>query len=184
MIDAFKNGDIESMSAVSSQNAEILKNESKLKTIRAPLPRIFGVFFNQNHAPVLANKEIREALSEAIDKSRMVKEVLNGYGIEIDSPIPPDLIDDKKNSESKEDKKQESAAPKTEKALSMLQNKGWKMNEEEKILEKKFKNETQQLRFSISTSNTPSLKRPPKSRKKNGKNLGPKLKSKFLNREI
>lgn len=180
LIDAFRNGDIESMSAVSSQNAEILKNESGLKTIRAPLPRIFGVFFNQNQAPVLANKEVREALSEAIDKGRMVKEVLNGYGIEIDSPIPPDLTDDKKNSESEADKKQESAASKTEKALAMLQDKGWKMNMEEKILEKKVKNETQQLRFSISTSNTPELKKAAEIAKEEWEKLGAKVEVKIF----
>lgn len=159
LIDAFKGRDIESMSAVSSQNAEILKNENGLRIIRSPLPRIFGVFFNQSQTPVLANKEVREALSKAIDKDRIVNEVLNGYGIEIDSPIPPDLMEIKNGAENEAINKKEDQASKIEKALALLQDNGWKMNTEEKVLEKKMKNETQQLRFSISTSNTPELKK-------------------------
>ncbi len=159
LMDAFNRRDIESISAVSSQNAEMLKKESGLRIIRAPLPRIFGIFFNQSQSPVLANKEVREALNMAVDKDRIVKEVLNGYGIVIDSPIPPDLMEINNSANNKSDEKTGDGASKIERALAKLQDSGWKMNEKEKVFEKKVKNETQQLRFSISTSNTPELKK-------------------------
>ena len=37
------------------------------------------------------NKEVREALNAAVDKDGIVNEVLNGYGIKINSPMPPEL---------------------------------------------------------------------------------------------
>ncbi|MEK7066299.1 MAG: ABC transporter substrate-binding protein, partial [Patescibacteria group bacterium] len=118
LIDAFKGRDIESISAVSSQNAEMLKDESGLRIIRSPLPRIFGVFFNQSQAPVLGNKEVREALNAAIDKDRIVSDVLNGYGIGIDSPIPPDLIETKSATAEKSNGNKETGASRIEKALA------------------------------------------------------------------
>lgn len=153
-----KNRSIDSVSAISSENAEVLKDGGGIKIIKTPLPRIFGIFFNQNQAPVLANPEIREVLNETIDKERIVREVLNGYGTEINSPIPPDLTGKKINGQNETVEKKDLAS-KIEKGLAKLQEKGWKMNEEGKILEKKIKNEIQQFSFSISTSNTPELKK-------------------------
>ena len=60
---------------------------------RSPLPRIFAVFFNQNQASVFTNMEVRKALNIALDKDRIVQEILGGYGTNIDGPIPPGLLD-------------------------------------------------------------------------------------------
>ena len=180
LMDAFNKRDIESVSAISSQNAELLKNENGLRIIRAPLPRIFGIFFNQSQSPVLANKEIREALNEAIDKDRIVAEVLNGYGIKIDSPIPADLIDGEDNAENQEDGKKEDSGSKSERVLAKLKDSGWKMNDKEKILEKKLKNETQQFRFSISTSNTPELKKVAEIAKEEWEKIGAQVEVKIF----
>lgn len=181
LMDALKGREIESVNAISSENAELLKKENGLKIIKEPLPRIFGIFFNQSQAPVLANKEIREALNEAIDKSRIVKEVLNGYGIEINSPIPSDLM--KNNNDSKENESIDKKANKDlniEKIIGRLQDNGWKINEEEKILEKKTKTETQQLRFSISTSNIPELKKVAEIVKEEWEKLGAQVEVKIF----
>ena len=159
LIDAFKNGDVESMNTVSAQNAEILKNEKGLQVVRAPLSRIFGIFFNQSQAPVLANSEVREALDMAVDRSKIVREILNGYAVEIDSPIPRGLIENGIILNNQENVAKESADSRAEKASTLLLNSGWKMNDEEKILEKKTKSGTEQLNFSISTSNTPEMKK-------------------------
>src|SRR3989344_2469416 len=180
LMDAFNKRDIESVSAISSQNAEAIKNENGLRIIRAPLPRIFGIFFNQSQSPVLANKEIREALNEAIDKDRIVAEVLNGYGIKIDSPIPADLIDGEDNAENQEDGKKEDSGSKSERVLAKLKDSGWKMNDKEKILEKKLKNETQQFRFSISTSNTPELKKVAEIAKEEWEKIGAQVEVKIF----
>ncbi|MBM2817634.1 MAG: family 5 extracellular solute-binding protein, peptide/nickel transport system substrate-binding [Parcubacteria group bacterium] len=180
LIDSFKRRDIESISAISSENAEMLKTENGLRVIRAPLPRIFGVFFNQSQAPIFANKEIREALNATIDRDRIVKEVLHGYGIEIDSPIPPDLMEIKNIAKNETNGKKEDGASRIEEALAKLQDNGWKMNNEEKVLEKKMKNETEQLRFSISTSNTPELKKVAEIAKEDWEKLGAKVEVKIF----
>lgn len=180
LIDAFKNGNIESMNTISSQNAEILKNEKDLQIVRAPLSRIFGIFFNQNQAPVLANKEVREALNIGIDKSKIVEEILNGYAIEIDSPIPQELIETGTSTVSHEETNKENDVSRTEKASTLLENNGWKMNTEEKVLEKKTKNSTEQLRFSISTSNTPELKKIAELAKAEWEKLGAQIEVKIF----
>lgn len=180
LIDAFKGGDIESMNAVSSQNAELLKKEKGLQIIRTPLSRIFGIFLNQSQAPVLANKEVREALNTSIDRDRIVKEILNGYGIKIDSPIPPGLIENKIDSDNQENQAKKDTDSKIEKALSLLLDNGWKMNTKEKILEKKTKNDIEQLRFSISTSNTPELKKAAEMAKEEWEKLGAKIEIKVF----
>jgi len=55
---------------------------------RAPLPRIFALYFNQNQQPIFAEKAVRKALATAIDKDDIVNKVLLGYGRTIDSPLP------------------------------------------------------------------------------------------------
>lgn len=180
LIDAFKNGDVESMNTVSSQNAEILKNEENLQIVRVPLSRIFGIFFNQSQAPVLINKEVREALNMAIDKSKIVGEILNGYAIEIDSPIPRGLIENKINATNQENADRKNASSTIEKASALLLNNGWKMNAQEKILEKKTKSGTEQLHFSISTSNTPELKKVAEMVKSEWEKLGAQIEIKIF----
>lgn len=60
--------------------------------VRVALPRIFGVFFNQSHSPVLADSSVRAALDAAIDKQHIIDSVLQGYGANLDGPIPPGAI--------------------------------------------------------------------------------------------
>lgn len=181
LIDAFNKRDIESISAISSENAKNMQGKKGIKVIQLPLPRIFGIFFNQSQAVVLSNKEVREALNEAIDKDKIIKEVLNGYGIKIDSPIPPALMKTDKDAENKlENDNDNETVSKSEKALSILEAGGWKMNEEEKVLEKKVKNETHQLRFSISTSNTPELKKVAEIAKEEWEKLGAQVEVKIF----
>ncbi|HRH55673.1 MAG TPA: peptide ABC transporter substrate-binding protein [Candidatus Paceibacterota bacterium] len=57
--------------------------------LRAPYSRIFGAFFNSDENPVLANSEVREALSLAVDRSRIVTDLLGGYATPLTGPVPP-----------------------------------------------------------------------------------------------
>jgi peptide/nickel transport system substrate-binding protein len=50
---------------------------------------VFGVFFNQGHAAVLADASVRQALDVGVDKTQLVKSILGGYGVILDGPIPP-----------------------------------------------------------------------------------------------
>jgi len=58
-------------------------------TLEAPYSRVFGVFFNASEEPVFAHKEVREALSLAIDRDTIVNQVLGGYATPLMGPVPP-----------------------------------------------------------------------------------------------
>jgi peptide/nickel transport system substrate-binding protein len=109
------------------------------------LPRVFGVFLNQNVAPIFLNKEIREALDQATPKKRIVDEVLYGFGRVLDGPTPSYVEEDSQ------------AAGDIEAAKASLLKAGWKANTDG-ILQKKTKKETILFSFSITTSDAPELK--------------------------
>ena len=148
IIDAFKSGDIESFHSVTPQETTSISQDTST-TMIAPLPRVFGVFFNQSVAPVLVNKEVRQALDIATNKREIIDSVLGGHGQMIDGPIPPRLINEISHEPFGEGD--------IEKAKSLLIKNGWKQNEDG-IFEKTSKKETQTLSFSISTAAVPELK--------------------------
>jgi peptide/nickel transport system substrate-binding protein len=155
LIEAYSTGQIDSTNSLSSQNLSLLKNKNSAIAEKISLPRVFGVFFNQNQAKVFLNKEVRTALNMTVDKDRIVSEVLNGYGQKINSPLPNGIIP--KVDTTEEIYNRDIAI---QKAKEILIKAGWKFNETDKIWEKKIsKTETQKLAFSISTSNTTDLKK-------------------------
>lgn len=153
--DAYSSGKIESTNSLTSQSLDILKNKDNINTEKISLPRIFGLFFNQNQSKVLSNKEVRTALDMTVDKNRIVSEVLSGYGETIDSPIPNGIL--VAGTSTKDTYNRDEAI---EQAKNILTKAGWKWNASSTVWEKKIsKTETQKLAFSISTSNTNDLKK-------------------------
>lgn len=175
LVDAFRQGKIDSTGFISySRIDDSLKKNAVVQNL--VLPRIFGLFFNSANNPVFENKEVRKALNKAVDKQFIIEEALNGYGAEINSPIPGQVFDlqeekkdkptvvlphsfiDKGEKGMKEDSsfivltKEERYAA----AKQILEKNGWKLNLEG-IYEKTTNKKTSKLIFSISTSNTPSL---------------------------
>lgn len=146
LVRAFKKGSIEALGGISPESAGTL--EAK-RIERSPLPRIFAVFFNQNTAQIFSNIEVRKALDVAVDKRMIVEQVLAGYGTSIDSPIPPESIDRPNATSSPEEVRG------AEEAKNILSRNGWTFDEGEGIWTSRTKG---QLRFSLSTSNTPELK--------------------------
>lgn len=151
LVKAYKDGKIHSLSGISPQYATVLKKDGA-PIVNSYLPRVFGVFFNQNKASVLSNKAVRQALDIGLDKEKIVGTVLLGYGVAIDSPIPPELL--KNGSISEKEANQD----RIKAAKEILENDGWKLNSSTGIYEKKTKSQTEVLKFSISTSNAPELK--------------------------
>ncbi len=162
LLEAYKNEEIESLNSISAKEASEL-NKTGIAIERAPLPRIFGVFFNQNQAPIFASDEVREALNLAVDKDTIVTEALYGYGTKIDGPIPQDLISGGAPDLLATNTQSKSEAERIETAKALLTKNGWKPNEagimEKVIMDKKVKKETKTLRFSLSTPNAPELKK-------------------------
>jgi peptide/nickel transport system substrate-binding protein len=85
---AFDQGQIAAMAGVSPGDLSTLTRKDA-SVVVSPLPRVYGVFFNQGHNPVLADASVRAALNDAIDKQSVVNTALDGYGVTLDGPIPP-----------------------------------------------------------------------------------------------
>jgi peptide/nickel transport system substrate-binding protein len=147
LVEAFNGGEIESVGGISPDSIAELKDKN-LNIIHSPLPRVFAVFFNQNQSKVLADKSVRTALNMATPREEIVNEILGGYGVPIDSPLP--------------NKKALTYSSSTEERLvsarEILTKGGWALNEETGLLEKKLGNGTISLSFSISTGDALELK--------------------------
>ncbi|MEK7134754.1 MAG: peptide ABC transporter substrate-binding protein [Patescibacteria group bacterium] len=153
LIRALRSGDIEAVNAISPNTARALVEEG-LSVSRAPLPRVFGVFFNQNQAPIFAEKTVRRALSEAIAREEIIRDVLFGYGTPIEGPIPPGS----RGFNGEIPKNDATAEDRLTSARAILENDGWILGSSGIYEKKKSKKETIRLAFSLSTSDVPELK--------------------------
>ncbi len=154
LIAALLDKTVDQISSITPLNAENLK-ERNYQVESAVLPRVFGLFFNQNQNQLFTDKVVVNAINQAIDKEKIVKDVLLGYGVAIDSPIPPNMTEYQRLNIDK-------AAPqaKSQKIQNDLAKDGWKAGVDgtlEKTVTDKKKKVTKKLEFSISTGNVPEL---------------------------
>lgn len=169
LIDSYINGEIDAINSISTNNlayASLNVDEIRLNTVT--LPRIFGVFFNQNQSPVLTNIEVRKALDVGLNKKRIVEEVLDGYGQVIEGPLPVGIIEStiEPDTSTTSIKKQ---------AIDILERNGWEMDSEEGLWVKKTKAGTERLEFSISTSNVDELREAAEIIKEEWEQIGAKV---------
>ncbi len=174
LLSAYSDGEIDSLGAVSPQDVERIKREDGgVQTMS--LPRVFGVFFNQNNAKIFSLIETRKALELAADKQNIIKEVLKGFGTRIDGPLPPGAFGGARKKSVKEFSIQ--------KAREMMERNGWKPGEGG-VFEKKSrvggKKETLRLEFSLATSNVPELKRAAELLKATWEEMGAKVNLKIF----
>lgn len=149
LINAYKRGSIESINTITPEIAKEFEEKGE-RIERIALPRIFAIFFNQNQNSIFTNIEIRKALDKALDKERIVSEILSGFGRVINGPIPL---------ASKYYIKINDEEPRgTEEAIAMLERNNWVINEETGIREKTIKKVTTPLIFTLATSDAPELK--------------------------
>ena len=152
LVSAYRKGSIKSMSGISPE--KLLSLDENIRIEQTVLPRIFAIFFNQNQATIFANREVRRALDMALDKKRIVRDVLGGYGIDINSPIPPGLLPIKRDIKIEEDDISENKKT----ARDLLEQNGWVFDDEENLWIKKTKKKEERLIFSLATSNAAELK--------------------------
>lgn len=170
LIEAYQKVGVGNISAVSPQTLEKIKRkDGKLEVFY--LPRVFGIFFNQNNSEIFTQNEVRQALNLAVDKKKIINDVLRGFGAEIDSPIPPGVFGAKEYSGD---------IFSAEKARELLSKNGWKLNEETGILEKTIKKNTLKLEFSLATSNVPELKQAAELIKSMWENIGARVEIKIF----
>ncbi len=154
LVSAFEGGAVNQISSLTPAVAASLK-EKGYRISRAALPRVFGLFFNQNQNQLFLDKSVTRAIHDAIDKERLVREVLQGYGTVIDSPIPPNVAVYTKTAEAKGTREEILA-----KVKENLEKSGWKLGDNgilEKTATVNKKKTTVPLQFAIATSNAPEL---------------------------
>lgn len=126
-----------------------------LDIMTTPLPRLFGVFYNQNHAPVLTDIAVRAALDAALDKQALVDMALGGYGVPIDSPIPPGILSDTPAHTPPQAEVTAAYSEETlDEARAILKRNGWSYNEDTNTWTDKKK---QTISFTLATADSPQL---------------------------
>jgi peptide/nickel transport system substrate-binding protein len=153
VVKAFNTHDVNTVAGISSEQlAELSLNNSTV--VRSTLPRVFGVFLNQNHAPIFADSSVRNALDIALDKDRLIRATLGGFATPLTSPVPPTRSDIVTGTTST------SSAVSTaytldsiDAARDALQRGGWVWNESEGV----WKKGSQVLQFTLATTDTPEL---------------------------
>jgi len=147
---AFEENEIDAMSIVSLNTLNSLQRKNTTIN-KLTLPRVFGVFLNQNRIKAFTETSVREALKLSVDPQKIIDDVLGGYGEKISSPIPPGTFGaiENDNEQTNEDG--------VVLAEEKLKKAGWKYDEEKQVLVKKTNKESQELRFSLATVNTPDL---------------------------
>jgi len=150
LIQMYQTGKIEALHGISPEKAQKLQTEN-YKISTTPLPRIFGIFFNQDKANVLASNPVRNALNTAAPKNDIVKNVLFGFGQTINSPIPEIFKSSDVSSENLSEEERITAAQ------EILEKAGWKKNEQGIYILDSKKDGKKILSFSIATSNIKEL---------------------------
>lgn len=156
---ALEAGNIDSLPSVAASQAKTTQAGSTgapFTILSTPLPRIFGLFFNQSDNPILADKNIRQALSLAVDRNELVDNLLGEYGLAINGPLPNPV--------------NAAAAPLNSKTLSpivpqdlakaqsLIEKSGWTKNPDTGMYQKKSGKNMDDLSFEIFTADTPDLK--------------------------
>ena len=149
LISAYQNGDVDDVNGISPTIAEDLQQSSST-VVEAALPRIFGVFFNQNMNPAFADTSVRQALAMSVDRRYIVSTVLRGFGTPLEGPVPARFV-----GTSTSDAAWMHAQ--VDIATNLLEKNGWTLGSDG-IRVKKTKTGTTTLAFSISTSDAPELK--------------------------
>ena len=128
-----------------------IKTTNTYTITEEPLPRIFGVFFNQNKSPILRDTAVRLALSTAIDRTILVENSLSGFGIPTTAPVPP--INSAVESLRQGNETATVATSSLTAATSILTKAGWTKNSGGGW-EKRIAGEMQTLRITLRTANT------------------------------
>jgi peptide/nickel transport system substrate-binding protein len=88
---AFQAGEVDGVSRILAQDLATAQASRDMNVLTAPLAGETFVYFNlaSPSAPFLADLRVRQALSVALDKTKLIDEVLSGQGTPADGPIMP-----------------------------------------------------------------------------------------------
>ncbi len=133
------NHNIDAEGGIDPESVKTLDDKSEVVTLS--LPRVFGLFFNQNQATFFADKDVRTAIAMSIDTERIAKVVLGGYAVPLHGVLPG---------------ADEGITFDPAKAIEMLDKAGWK-KQEDGTRTKMVGKEEKTLEFTIATGDAPEL---------------------------
>lgn len=147
LLKAANSGNIESF-ADALPGADELSHVRGTAT-RAPLERVFAVFFNQSHKKIFTDLALRRALDAAVDKPRIVHTILGDYGEVLSGPIPPNTLTTPATTSTEE----MTSEARAEHARDLIASAGWKWDTKTST----WKKGKEILSFSLATADTPQL---------------------------
>jgi peptide/nickel transport system substrate-binding protein len=141
---AFRNGELDATAYLPVELLPDIEAQGGYAVITEPLPRIFGVFFNQNKSAALRDAAVRQALSISSDRSAIIANALYGYGVPIYDPVTFET--------STLESGERSPVATSSEAIQILDSAGWIKNNLG-LLEKQIEGSTETLSFTLRTSN-------------------------------
>lgn len=146
-IQALKSRHVDGVSFLPRRLRSKLQKDNQLAYYTFQIPQYTAIFFNQKANPDLSSKAVRQALAFAIDKERIVRDVLSGEGTVIHSPLLPGFL----GYSEKIKTYQKDAA----KASALLETAGWKKDEQGNL----YKMETEEKEKEDGTKEKAEIKR-------------------------
>lgn len=81
-------GNVDVITNVPPENIADVSSAGNATTKEVPSARVAAVWLNALDDPILAKKEVRQALNYAIDIDTITKNVMNGYGVPVATIVP------------------------------------------------------------------------------------------------
>jgi peptide/nickel transport system substrate-binding protein len=150
LVAAMKKGTVDGSAYVANEDIASLTESGDYKVITEPLPRVFGMFFNQNKQSALRDPAVREALEIAIDRNDIITTALKGQGVPIKTPMP----ESGNTLQSTDGSNEETPASRVARAQKILTDAGWSKNNLG-LLEKQIDGSATTLSLTVRTSNVP-----------------------------
>lgn len=127
---ALINKEVNSISYLPKDHVQKFKNKHDINLYNITLSQYTALFFNQKNNELIKDIKVRQALSYAIDKNKILEKVLQNQGQAIDGPILPNFLGYNQEITKYDFNPQ--------KSLELLSEQGWKLDNE--ILKKDDQN--------------------------------------------
>jgi len=173
LIAAFNQGKIDGLSNISAANLDKIDDNAELHQINLPI--YYAIFFNQTESKALSDKNVRLAFNYATDKQEIIGAALSGKGKVAESPILADWLEN-----APEEKKYDFDL---EKAKEILENNGWKDNDNDGVREKKINKDKEETKLEIAllTTDWPELEQTAQIIKEQWEKIGARVNLEIIN---
>lgn len=142
LIEALNEGTVESVYGISPNQLEKISTRGAI-VYSGPLPRVFALFFNQPQKEIFESLAVRKAITYAIDKESIVKDIFQNYASAINSPFGFPETDPQYNPEL---------------AIEILEKDGWEKGTEG-LYTKTIQKKVTPLEFSIAIPNVKDIRK-------------------------